>query len=78
MAKRRRTKKRGAVRPKAKPGKAKVLKDLEPRGKSKDAKGGVVCIPLIAVLIGLLTPAEPAPTPPPPPPPPPPLRRKTV
>ena len=60
------TKKTGAVRPKAKP--AKILKDLKPRGKSKAVKGGVVCIPLIAVLIGLLTPA-PDPTPPPPPPP---------
>lgn len=61
------TKKKAAVRPKAKP--AKVLKDLKTRGKSKDVKGGVVCIPVIAVLIGLLTPSDPPPPPPPPPPP---------
>ena len=61
------TKKKGAVRPRAKP--AKVLKDLEPRGKAKDVKGGVTCIPLIAVLIGLLVPSDPPPPPPPPPPP---------
>lgn len=78
MAKRPKPKKRRAVRPKAKPAKAKrtkVLKDLEPRGKSKDVKGGVVCIPVIAILIGLLTPQ---PDPPPPPPPPPPKLRRPI
>jgi hypothetical protein len=65
MAKRPGTRKQGAVRPKAKP--AKGLKDLEPRGKGKNVKGGIVCVPIIAILIALLVPSVP-PTPPPPPP----------
>jgi hypothetical protein len=73
VAKRPRPKKRRAARPKAK--RAKVLKDLKPRGTSKDVKGGVTCIPLIAILIGLLTPQ---PDPPPPPPPPPPKLRRSI
>jgi hypothetical protein len=69
-------KKKRAVRPKTKP--AKVLNDLKPREKSKDVKGGLVCIPIIAVLIGLLVPSEPTPNPPPPPPPPPPKLRRSI
>ncbi len=66
MAKRPGTRKQGAVRPKAKP--AKALKDLEPKGKAKDVKGGLVCIPIIGIIIPLLPPCTPVNPPPPPPP----------
>jgi len=69
------TKAQEATRGTAEGKRAKVLKDLKPRGTSKDVKGGVTCIPLIAILIGLLTPQ---PDPPPPPPPPPPKLRRSI
>jgi hypothetical protein len=49
MAKQPGARKRGAARPKAR--RAKGLKDLEPAAKGKSVKGGVVCIPLIAIII---------------------------
>jgi hypothetical protein len=61
MAKRPSTRKQGAVRPKAKP--AKGLQDLEIREKAKQVKGGIVCIPIIAILIGMILPDPPKPPP---------------
>jgi hypothetical protein len=50
MAKPSGTRKQGTARRKAKP--AKAVKDLEAKGKSQGVKGGLVCIPVIGVLVG--------------------------
>jgi hypothetical protein len=58
MAKRTGIRKRGAGRAKAKSKKA--LKDLAPTAKGRKVKGGLVCTPLIAIIIpGPLLPCSP-------------------